>query len=213
MSQSTRTWIVLKTESFFFIRLRNSGTKSAGFWTTVHKVEFFLANASLLETFVSVHHSTVGRRGWQNVSVWQTWRGYYLRVLPWSSFNILCFLVFYKKISLKESQVWRKVISKQNYCHACHTRFAVFLLLPSCCVSSLLRYKDVDGRWNVALKANSRFFSLHRGYSISLALSNVRDLWSRIPKSLIQVKKEKENFVVACFGCMISQETIRNDDF
>ena len=28
---------------------------------------------------------------------------------------------------------------KQNYCHACHTRFAVFFPLPSRCVSSLLR--------------------------------------------------------------------------
>ena len=27
---------------------------------------------------------------------------------------------------------------KQNYCHACHTRFAVFLPLPSCCISSLI---------------------------------------------------------------------------
>ena len=27
---------------------------------------------------------------------------------------------------------------KQNYCRACHTRFAVFFPLPSCCVSSLL---------------------------------------------------------------------------
>ena len=27
---------------------------------------------------------------------------------------------------------------KQNYCHACHTRFAVFFPLPSRCVSSLL---------------------------------------------------------------------------
>ena len=23
---------------------------------------------------------------------------------------------------------------EQNYCHACHTRFAVFYPLPSCCV-------------------------------------------------------------------------------
>ena len=28
------------------------------------------------------------------------------------------------------------IFFKQNYCHACHTRFAVFLALPSCCVSS-----------------------------------------------------------------------------
>ena len=27
---------------------------------------------------------------------------------------------------------------KQNYCHACHTKFAVFFPLPSCCVSSLI---------------------------------------------------------------------------
>ena len=123
--------------------------------------------------------------GWkkrlQNARVWQTWQGYYLRVLSLSSLSNLCFRVFYKKISLKESEVWRKVISKQRYCHACHTRFAVFLPLPSCFVSSLLRYEDIS--------------------------------WSWIPKSLIQVKKEKENFVVACFRCMMLHETIRNDDF
>ena len=28
---------------------------------------------------------------------------------------------------------------KQNYCHACHTRFAVIFPLPSCGVGSLLR--------------------------------------------------------------------------
>ena len=27
---------------------------------------------------------------------------------------------------------------KQNYCRSCHTRFALFFPLPSCCVSSLL---------------------------------------------------------------------------
>ena len=27
---------------------------------------------------------------------------------------------------------------KQNYCHSYHTRFDVFFLLPSCCVSSLI---------------------------------------------------------------------------
>ena len=31
---------------------------------------------------------------------------------------------------------------KQNYCHACHTSFAVFLPLPTCCVSSLLTPLD-----------------------------------------------------------------------
>ena len=27
---------------------------------------------------------------------------------------------------------------KQNYCHACHTRFAVFFPFPSCCISLLV---------------------------------------------------------------------------
>ena len=142
---STRILIVLKTESFFFpfkafrhqkCRFSKNGLQSG----------VFLANAGLLETLVSVRNRTAGRRGRQNVCVWQTWQGYYLRVLSWSPLNILCFLVFCKKISLKESEAWRKVISKQNYCHVCLTRFAVFLPLPSCCVSSLLRYEDGDGR-------------------------------------------------------------------
>ena len=47
-----------------------------------------------------------------------------------------CFSVFYKKIRLKEDEVWGNYFFKQNYCHACQTRFAVFLALPPCCVSS-----------------------------------------------------------------------------
>ena len=39
----------------------------------------------------------------------------------------------------------------------------------------------------------------HRDYFISFTLSIIRELsWSWIRKSLIQVKKDKENFVVAC---------------
>ena len=143
---SVHTYLDSSENWKFFFRLRHSGTKNAGFRKTVYRVEFFLANACLLETLVSVRNRTAGRRGRQNVCVWQTWQGYYLRVLSWSPLNILCFLVFCKKISLKESEAWRKVISKQNYCHVCLTRFAVFLPLPSCCVSSLLRYEDGDGR-------------------------------------------------------------------
>ena len=60
---STRILIVLKTESFFFLRLRHSGTKNAGFRKTVHRVVFFLANAGLLETFGSLRNRRAGRRG------------------------------------------------------------------------------------------------------------------------------------------------------
>ena len=36
---------------------------------------------------------------------------------------------------------------KQNYCHASHSRFAVFFPLPSCCVSSLLLEDDLPAPW------------------------------------------------------------------
>ena len=40
----------------------------------------------------------------------------------------LCFLVFYKKVCLKESEVWQKVISNKIIAvNACHTRFPVLL--------------------------------------------------------------------------------------
>ena len=41
---------------------------------------------------------------------------------------------------------------KQNYCHPCHTRFAVFFPLPSCCVSSLFLDQ------NEAQRSNKIFF-------------------------------------------------------
>ena len=53
----------------------------------------------------------------------QTWHCYYLRVLSW------CYLK--GKWSLPKSYFF------QNYCHAWHTRLAVFVPFPSCCVSSL----------------------------------------------------------------------------
>ena len=33
----------------------------------------------------------------------------------------------------------------QNYCHACHTRFAVFVPLPSCCAISLISNLKTSG--------------------------------------------------------------------
>ena len=50
---------------------------------------------------------------------------------------------------------------------------------------------DSDGSENVTFKMNWRFFKLFRVYSNSLKMS-------KVGKFLIQVKKEKENFVVAC---------------
>ena len=42
--------------------------------------------------------------------------------------------------------------SKHNYCHACHTRFSVFFILPSYCVCSLHTHNTHD------LKTLSAFY-------------------------------------------------------
>ena len=77
---------------------------------------------SLFGIIVTLGKRTVGRRGRQNGCVWQSWQGYHLRVLSWSSFYTNVFRPF----------------TKQNYCHACHTTFGVFFSLSSCCISSLI---------------------------------------------------------------------------
>jgi len=86
---------------------------------------------------VSLRNRTAERRGRQNAWVWQTWRGYYLRVLS----RILLTLMFpalLQKDLFKGMWSLAETKQKQNYCHACHTRFAVVFPLPSCWVSSLI---------------------------------------------------------------------------
>ena len=86
-------------------------------------------------SLVSLRNRTAGR-GRQNVCVWQTWQGYNLHVMSWSplSINVLWFL---QKDLFKGKSCLAKSYFKQNCCHRCHTRFAFFFPLPSCCVSSL----------------------------------------------------------------------------
>ena len=102
-------------------------------------------------TLGSLRNRTAGRRGRQNVCVWQTWQGYYLHVMSWSSLSVNNFL-FLQKDLFKGKWCLAKSYFKQNCCHGCHTRFAVFFPLPSCCVSSLLgsvSNKDGDRYENV----------------------------------------------------------------
>ena len=47
-------------------------------------------------------------------------------------------------LTLKESEVWRKVVLKQNYCHAWHSWLAGFVRLSFCCVSSLILAPNGD---------------------------------------------------------------------
>ena len=53
---------------------------------------------------------------------------------------------------------------KQNYCHACHTRFAVFFPLPYCCVSSLLPQPAHQGDMHRTYGIFKHFFSLICSY-------------------------------------------------
>ena len=87
--------------------------------------------------WVRLRHRTAERRRRQNACVWQTWQGCCLRVLSWSSFNIIV-SVFLHRDLIKGMWSSAKSFLKQNYCHARHTRFNVFFPLPPCCVNSLL---------------------------------------------------------------------------
>ena len=86
---------------------------------------------------VSLRNRTAERRGRQNACAWQTWQGCYWCVLSWSSLKLM-FSGLLQKDPLKGWCSSAEKFFKQSYCHACHTRFAVFFPLPSCCVSSLL---------------------------------------------------------------------------
>ena len=96
-------------------------------------------NLSLLEIIVSLRNRTAGRRGRQIACAWRTWQGYNLRVLLWSWLTSM-FSGLLPKDLFKRKGSLAKSYFKQNYCHVCHTRFAVFFPLPSCCVSSLILY-------------------------------------------------------------------------
>ena len=142
---STRTWIVLKTERFFspFMAFR---PQKCRFSKNGPQSGVFCCKRRLIRD-LSEFTQQDGRKK-------RTTKR--LCVTNVTGLLLACFVVIFtkhfmfsgllQKDQLKESEVWRKVISKQNYCHACLTRFAVFLPLPSCCVSSLLRYEDGDGR-------------------------------------------------------------------
>ena len=87
---------------------------------------------------VSLRNRTAERRGQPHACVWQTWQTYYLRVLWWSSLKLM-FSGLLQKVLFKGGWSSKEKFFLHNYCHACHTRFAVFFPLPSCCVSSLIQ--------------------------------------------------------------------------
>ena len=75
---------------------------------------------------------------------WNDFRGPSVQALPHplrvslararSLFRLLLPSACYAGYTKKGKWSLAKSCSKQNYCHACHTRFALFFPLPSCCV-------------------------------------------------------------------------------
>ena len=92
---------------------------------------------------VSLRYRTAERRGRQNAYVWKTWQPYYLCAFGGDLHLSDCFLVFYMKM-FKGGWSSAEKFFKQNYCHACHTRFAAGL---NVCWNSILmtfHYPDLS---------------------------------------------------------------------
>ena len=66
------------------------GTQSQGFQGK-HREHRFTVLSELETEQVSLCNRMAERRGQQNACMWQTWQGYYLSVMLWSSFNINVF--------------------------------------------------------------------------------------------------------------------------
>ena len=101
------------------------------FWMTPQRcIQPIMLHWVQIAIIVSLRNRTVERGGRQNACVANV-TGLCVVVI-FTKYQ--CFSVFYKKISLKEDEVWGNFFFKQNYCHACQTRFAVFLARPPCFV-------------------------------------------------------------------------------
>ena len=97
------------------------------------KINFYYVLPMLL--LVSLRKRTAERRGQQNAWVWQTWRGYYSRVLSGIHLTLMFFALLQKDL-FKGMWSLAEGFLKQNYCRACPTR-------------GTLRSNDADDNENV----------------------------------------------------------------
>ena len=112
-----------------------------------------------------------------------------LKLLRFLVDSVLMFSGLLQKDQFKGKWSLAKSYFKQNYCHACHTRFAVFLPLPTATVGKTSLKKWIRGFSIFITVIPSRLLCHMYPTSLRVVFLN---------KSLIQVKKEKENVVVAC---------------
>ena len=124
-----------KKSPCIFLKFQPLKTDAMLIWT--------LSMAPIMSILVSLLIRTAQRRRRQKPCVWQTWHTYYLRVCCHVQLIQLCFDLLQKDL-LKGRWSLAEIIFKQNYCHACHTRFAVFFPLPSLRVGSLLTRFDCN---------------------------------------------------------------------
>ena len=113
----------------------------------------------------------------EEACMWQIWQGYHSRVLSWSSLiSPLIFSGLLQNICLKKSESLAESYLKQNNCHACHRRFALFFPLPSC----FFRVKTVPCEHAMLKITKSSFpWSKKSAFVIFSQLTNPRRYTSR----------------------------------
>ena len=77
----------------------------------------------------------------QNFCVWQTWQGYNLSDCCDPQLTLLCSGPL-RKYLFKGRWSLAEIFFKQNFCHACHTRFAILL-----CSTILLHIQKFSTVW------------------------------------------------------------------
>ena len=80
------------------------------------------------------------KRRTANACVRRTWHVSHCTCMFFCDLNwtLLCFGLFQKDLSKERRSSAESFSKSHDYSRACHTRFAVFFPLPSCCVSSLI---------------------------------------------------------------------------
>ena len=129
----------ISLQGFVFVggKTRNTAIQLALQQCCTSSCTFFVTCITVLLGYYWVYAKRSQKEEDGKTVVWQTWQGYYVHVLSWSSLNINVFVVFYKKICLKEDEVWGNLFFKQN-CHAqLSHKFCRLITLPSYWVSSL----------------------------------------------------------------------------
>ena len=105
-------------------------------WTTIYPT-------GLIVVIVSLHNRKAERRGRQNACVWQTWHGYYLRVLLCSLLPINAFWSFTIRSVKKRLKIGGKFFKTKLLSRLSH-KVCRLLPLPSCCVSYLIYLKSFN---------------------------------------------------------------------